>query len=75
MDKEKYVNDILPEIAKRTSQLLPEGYGFVTLAFKFGEHNGDRLMYISNADRKDVAKAMKEWCDKVDSEEKFGKDL
>lgn len=75
MDKEQYVNDMLHEVAKRTLELLPNDYGFVTLVFKFGEHNGDRLMYASNANRNDVVKAMREWCEKVDNDEKFGKDL
>lgn len=75
-EEEMRVNEKLPEIAKYIENQLPEGYGFVMLGFRFGKHvEGDRLLYISNGNRADVAKAMKEWCEKVDNEEKFGKDL
>ena len=46
-EEEMRLNEKLPNIAEYTKSQLPEGYGFVTLCFKFGEHaNGDRLLYI-----------------------------
>lgn len=75
-EEEMRVNETLPELMEEIKHKLPKDYGFVLLAFKFGEHvNGDRLIYASNGNRADVAKAMQEWIDKVDNDEKFGKDL
>lgn len=75
-EEEMRLNEKLPNIAEYTKSQLPEGYGFVTLCFKFGEHaNGDRLLYIANGNRSDIAKAMQEWINKVNSDEKFGKDI
>jgi hypothetical protein len=35
--------------------------GFVLLTFKFGETDGGRVNYISNAEREDMLAAMREW--------------
>ena len=34
-----------------------------------------RLQYISNGNREDVVKALKEWITTVDTDKKFGKDI
>lgn len=39
------------------------GWGFVLLAFPFGESQG-RLNYISNGKREDVHRILREWMDK-----------
>ena len=64
----------LKRIAKNIDKSLPKDFGFVLLTFKFNESNS-KLMYISNSNRSDVIKAMEEWIDKVNSDEKYGKDL
>lgn len=60
----------LEEIAKRKMQIiaqkvkeeLPNGFGFVVLAFEFNAvPNTAQMMYVSNANRNDVEKAMEEW--------------
>jgi hypothetical protein len=59
MEEEEIVKGKLQGIAKKVDAELPEGFGFVVLAFKFNEKG--QLMYVSNADRADVVKAMEEW--------------
>ncbi len=51
---------------------MPYGYGFVVLAFQFGEGKGREMMYVSNANRDDIVKAMEEWIDHT--ENTFGND-
>lgn len=41
-------------------EVMPEGYGFVFLTFKFGEVRGARMNYMSNAKRADMLTALKE---------------
>ena len=57
---------------KKVDEELPNGYGFVVLAFNFGEGKDNEMMYVSNANRQDIVKAMKEWIKKT--EENFGND-
>lgn len=62
----------LKTIAKKVDEELPENYGFVVLAFNFGEGENNEMMYVSNADRLDIVEAMKEWIQKT--ENNFGND-
>lgn len=59
-------------IAKKVDDELPEGYGFCVLAFSFGDAEGRQLMYVANADRLDIVKAMEEWIEKT--KDTFGND-
>ena len=70
------MNDKREEIIKRNMQAigrkvdneLPAGYGFVVLSFKFNaEPDTSSLMYVSNATREDVVKAMEEFIEKTKS--------
>lgn len=73
-EREKQANDMLQTIAKDIAKLLPEGFGFALLAYEFGNSDGERkMLYVSNGNREDVAKAMTEWVGKV-SEDTYGKD-
>ena len=59
--------------AQKVENELPNGFGFVVLAFSFNtEPNTSQMMYVSNADRQDIVKAMKEWIDKT--EKTYGND-
>ncbi len=69
---DEYVKKNMQVIAKKVDNELPEGYGFVVLAFNFEEGKNKELMYVSNANRKDIAKAMKEWIEKTKNS--FGND-
>ena len=57
----------LQNIARTIDDRLPDGFGFCLLTFPFGEHENAELMYVSNANRKDIVKAMKEWIEKTES--------
>lgn len=61
-------------LAKTVEQNIPNGYGFCLLLFPFGKGEGNRMQYISNANREDIVQAMKEWIKKTEADN-FGKDL
>lgn len=71
--EEEYIKGKLQNIAQNIDKELPEGFGFALLTFKFNtKPNTSELMYVSNADRQDIVKAMKEWIEKT--ENNFGND-
>lgn len=71
--EEEYIKGKLQNIAQNIDKELPEGFGFALLTFKFNtEPDTSELMYVSNADRQDIVKAMKEWIEKT--ENNFGND-
>lgn len=53
------VRSNLQAIARIVDKQLPFGWGFIILAFPFGE--GGRMNYVSNADRPDVVRALYEF--------------
>lgn len=73
-NQDEYIKEVLPDIAKYIDNKLPDNYGFCVLAFEFGDKPNRRMNYIANGDRKDIAKAMLEWCSKVD-EDTYGKHI
>lgn len=70
MEEEEIVKGKLQGIAKKVEADLPKDFGFVVLAFKFNEKG--QLMYVSNADREDVVKAMEEWI--INTKNNYGND-
>lgn len=71
--EEDYIKGKLQNIAQNIDKELPEGFGFALLTFKFNaEPDTSDLMYVSNANRQDIVKAMKEWIEKT--ENNFGND-
>ena len=62
MDREKLeelAKQRMQQIAKKVKEELPEGFGFVVLAFEFdAAPNTAQMMYVSNANRDDVEKAI-----------------
>ena len=71
--EEEYIKGKLQNIAQNIDKELPEGFGFALLTFKFNtKPDTSELMYVSNADRQDIVKAMKEWIEKT--EDNFGND-
>lgn len=74
IDREQYTKEKLPKLAKMVEKELPEGFGFCLMAFEFGDNPERRMMYISNADRQDIVKAMMEWIVKT-SGNNYGKDV
>ena len=67
--------EYLREMCKILAAKLPDNHGFILLAFPFGEDPGNRMIYASNADRKDVVNALKEWLIKAGAGEDWMKNL
>ena len=75
MNNNEIVKGRMQKIARKVDEELPQGYGFVVLAFTFGEGKDNELMYVSNANREDIVKAMQdmqEWIEKTKNT--FGND-
>lgn len=58
-EDEEIVKGKLQKIAQKVNAELQDGFGFIVLSFVF-EHPG-QMMYVSNANRDDVIKAMEEF--------------
>ena len=71
--EEEIVKSKLQGIARKVDEELPNGYGFVVLAFNFGEGKDNEMMYVSNANRDDVVKAMDEFIQKTKGN--YGNDI
>ena len=69
---EEQAKSRMQQIAHLIEDSLPEGYGFTLLTYKFGEEPNNEMIYVSNSNREDVVKAMKEWIEKT--ENNFGND-
>ena len=69
MENQKEIQEMvkskMQRIATGVEQELPPNFGFVVLAFPFGESGQNELMYVSNSNRDDVIKAMMEFVDKT----------
>ena len=57
-EDEKVVRD-MKKLGRFVDSQLPYGWGFVVLAFPYGE--GGRMNYVANAERSDVVRAMYEF--------------
>lgn len=67
-NEEEHIKGKLQNIAQNIDKELPEGFGFALLTFKFNaEPDTSNLMYVSNANRADIVKAMKEWIEKTEN--------
>lgn len=66
--EEEIVKSKLQGIARKVDNELPEDFGFIVLTFKFNEKpDTAQMMYVSNANREDVVKAMEEFIQKTKS--------
>ncbi len=71
---EEIVKSKLQEIARKVDNELPEDFGFIVLTFKFNEKpDTAQMMYVSNANRDDVVKAMDEFIQKTKGN--YGNDI
>lgn len=77
MNKETQIRDkdYLREMAKIVASKLPDNHGFILFAFPFGDDPGQRMIYVSNADRKDVINVLKEFIIKAGATEDWMKHL
>ncbi len=55
------------KIGHRIARALPKGVGFTLLVFDFGEAGTGNLAYLSNAQRSDMLKAMREFIAKQEA--------
>ncbi len=71
---EEIVKSKLQKIARKVDNELPEDFGFIVLTFKFNEKpDTAQMMYVSNANRDDVVKAMDEFIQKTKGN--YGNDI
>jgi hypothetical protein len=66
------VEERMQEVARTISVILPPGTGFTLLAFDLNKQQG-RAQYISNANKSDAIKLMREFIEKA--EKHWGKHL
>lgn len=70
-EDEVKVKSQMQELGEIISLYMPDKFGFVLMIFKLGAD--EQLNYVSNCDRHDVIKALKEFIQKT--ERGWGKDL
>lgn len=61
--------NVMQNLAKHIESKLGKNYGFFLMIYEHDSENG-RSNYVSNSNREDVAKAMKEFIEKT--EDSFG---
>lgn len=59
----------MKKMADKVKKMLPKDFGFTILVFPF--NNPGISNYISNANRKDMIKAMREVADRLESKQDF----
>jgi hypothetical protein len=72
------VNDtrhLMQDMGRAVRRILPHGWGFFLLTFRFGDVDDSRCNYISDAKRQDVINVMKEWLIKAGAQEDWMKHL
>jgi hypothetical protein len=62
----------LQKIARMVDEELPENWGFVLMAFPYGEPDG-RLNYVAKCKREDGIEIIRKWLDIQDNPGNFGK--
>lgn len=67
--RDPVIEPLLRDIAGRIGGALPDGWGFLLMLYEFGtaERPGNSF-YISNAERADAIKMLKEWIAKQEGE-------
>jgi hypothetical protein len=63
-EEDAYVVSKMQTLGRMVKILLPDKWGFVVLAFPLNTDEG-RMNYVSNAERKDVVRAMYEFIEKT----------
>lgn len=56
----------MQSIARVVGNMVPEGYGFAVLVFSWGEQGF--MNWVSNAQRTDMVKALRECADKLEND-------
>lgn len=60
----------MQQMGKRVAEMLPSDFGFAILVFPLG--SGGESNYISNADRSDMIKALRETANRLENKEDYG---
>lgn len=60
-----HIERMAQEVAQRIGGAFPPGWGFALLAFNFGE--GGYLTHVSNANRADLVKLLRETADVLEA--------
>lgn len=68
---EEKVKEKMQDIARMIKSEIPREFGFVLLTFAHESENG-LMIYVSDSNREDVVKAMREFIEKT--EENYGND-
>ncbi len=63
------VEETAQHIGRMIGNAMPPGWGFALVTFTFGE--GGYVSYISNAEREDMVRALRECADKLESRKDF----
>lgn len=76
-NREAQAQSMLQDIAKDIKAKLPEGMGFVLLAYEHENTDSEaKMLYVSNSNREDVLTAMVEFLKKnTQDADMFGKDV
>ncbi len=61
---EEKVKGKMQDIARMVKKEIPSQYGFILLTFEQNSNAGD-MIYVSDSNREDVVKAMKEFIEKT----------
>lgn len=67
--------EYLKEMGRELSKRLPDNHGFILLTFPFGSDEGQRIAYISNAQRTDAINCLKEFLIKAGAAEDWMKHI
>ncbi len=59
----------MQKMAKKVEKMLPKDFGFTLLVYPFSKPGTSN--YISNGNRKDVIKAMRETADRLEKKQDF----
>lgn len=74
--REQEASDMLQDIAKDIQGKLPDGMGFMLMAYEFGDAPARKMLYVSNGNRADVMRTMVEFLEKnLDDPTIWGKDV
>lgn len=74
--KEEEAYAMMSSIAKDIDEKLPDGMGFMLMAYEFGSDEPERrTLYVSNSRREDVMRMMVEFLEKnLENPDMYGKD-
>lgn len=60
----------MQQMAKKVKKLLPKEFGFAIIVFPFHRKSGE-TNYISNAQRSDMVKALRETADRIEKNQTY----